>query len=88
MDGDDRVHAIVLARKERFRFQALHFGAERVELGAQFGRYILAFARQLQIGFDVGELARQALVRLNGFFEAFSLGENLLRGFLILPEAR
>jgi len=69
----------VLARKERCRFQALDFLDEGVELGAQLRRHIFAFARQLQIGFEIGQLARQALVRLNGFFQALSLGENSLR---------
>ena len=88
MNGDDGVQTIVLARQQRREFQAVDLRGERVEFRADFRRDVLAFAPELEVGFEVGELARQALVRLDLLFQALALGEDFLRGFGVLPEIR
>jgi hypothetical protein len=50
--------------------------------------HTFALASQLEIGFGVGEAARESFVRFKDFGEPLSLAEDFLGGFLVLPEVR
>jgi hypothetical protein len=86
VDGDNGVQAVVLARQKRRELQAVDLRGERVELGADFRGDVLPLAPQLEVGVEVGELSRQAVVRLDLLFQALALGKDGLGRFGVLPE--
>ena len=86
MDSDDGVQAVVLARQERGELEAVDLRGKRVEFRADFRRDVLAFAPELEVGVEVGEFSRQALVRLDLLCQALALGEDFLGAFGVLPE--
>jgi hypothetical protein len=88
MNGDDGVQARVLAGKQRRSLTALDLGPQRLQFRAQFAPHVLPFTRQLQIGLEIGQLPRQAIVRLDLLCQALAGGENSLGRFLVLPEVR
>ncbi len=61
---------------------------EGVQFRAQFTRDVLALARELEIGFEVGQFPRQAFVRRKRLFDPLPRGQDFLGGFGVLPKIR
>jgi len=88
MDGDDGVQPVALPRQQRRKLQAVDFRGERAKLALDFRRDVFALAAQLEIRIEVGQLACELLVRLDLFFQALALGEDLMGSIRGLPEIR
>jgi hypothetical protein len=83
---------IGLSGEERPSLQFGDVGIRGVELAVQLFEQIVLlldvglFLREMNIGFDVAGERREFVVRGNLFFGAFTLAENALCSFLIVPE--
>jgi ribosomal protein L19 len=88
MNGDDGVQPIALPRQQRRKLQTVDLGGQLAKLALNFRGDVFALAPQLEISVEVSQFSREEFVRLDLFFQAFALGENLLGSFRILPEIR
>jgi hypothetical protein len=86
MDGHNGIEPVILAAEERLGLKALNLGAEGIQIGAQLAQDVLSFPGQLEVGSQVGELPRQAIVNLERCFKTLSLSQNLLGSCGVLPK--
>ncbi len=91
-DGHDGIQSVVLAGEQRERLElgdirvggghfALDFAKQRIALG-----HVGFFLGEMKIRLDIALHARKLRIGCDNPFGKFSLLENLLRLFLVLPE--
>lgn len=92
LDGHDGTERVVFAGEERLRLELADVLVNRIKFSAdvfQHGfalRGVRFFVRHVEIGFDVADGAREFFVGGNIAFGVFTLLQNSLSFFLVLPE--
>lgn len=86
MNRDDRVEGIVLAAQEGRGLEAFQVAGKLPNLSLQIAFDAFAFARQVKVRVDVGQVTGQQTVLLDGLLETLALTEQFLRRFRIVPE--
>ncbi len=86
MDGHNGIEPVILAGEERLGLKALNLRAEGIQIGTQLAQDVLSFPGQFEVGSEVGELPRQAIVNLERRFKTLSLSQNLLGSYRVLPK--
>ena len=86
MNRTDRIAAIVVAGKQHFRFGLLQLVFEPFKQRLQFLNRTLVFFGKLKEHCGVVYLRLKILLPSNLLFQAAAFLQQLLRGFLIVPE--
>ncbi len=88
VNGHDRAALIVLAAEQHGGFQPLQQFAVRLEVALDIGLHWLALARQLEHRVQIVCHAADAIVVIDGLFQALSILHDLLTFFGLIPEIR
>ncbi len=88
MHGDDGVERVGLAGEHGAGFELFGEGGESLDVALEIGEHIFAFARQLEVGFDVAGAADQFLIVGDQRFEALAVAHQRLARGGIRPQRR
>ena len=88
MNRDNGVERVLLAGEKLCRLQRLHVLPQRDEAGAEVGGHVFALFRELEVGLQIRQLARQLFVGAKQPFQALSFGEGFFCCLAVLPEIR
>src|SRR4051812_10191994 len=88
MYGDDRVVAVCFAAEQRLCLKFVYLRLERGDLRLEFGVYLFAFAREVEICGDVFGTTLEFRVAGDRVFKALAFAHDALRTFRVGPEIR